>query len=438
MVTRKKDAQESEKRQFGLFQAVEIPNPYRKAVEVVHSQPKAPMSMLQRKLSNVWLKNAIQTEPDQEGWWSINVAAMKNDIDFDSKNTRYLADSARQLMSIIFEWDVYGKGPTKFKASVLFPEVEITSSVIKYQISSQMRKQVLNPSMFAIVDLTMIKKLKRAASIAIYENCVRFVNTGMTTVVEWERFRDMILGALSSGTSYEEYKYFKAKVLKPCIAEVNSETDITIELIEHKRGKAVQNLQFRVSRAESAEENPVNEAVMQMIGELVNLGVPQSEARRFAKQYKLDDLDAALKYTQRKIAEKSRKGEPIITPGAYYRRALQEKWASTVEDVSAKKPMSKPAPAKQDAYTENSLEEALATRRRQEAQLYFQELDITEQEEFINRYNDQQPTAPLQIKKKKNGKAAEAGFLNWLAKETWGEPSKDDLLAFAQEFFANS
>ena len=157
----KKNSRNSESRQVGLFQATEIPNPYRKAVEVVHSQPKAPMSMLQRKLSNVWLKNAIQTEPDEDGWWSINVASMKNDIDFDSKNTRYLADSARQLMSMIFEWDVYGKGTTKFKASVLFPEVEITGSEIRYQISSQMRKQVLNPSMFAIVDLTMIKKLKR-------------------------------------------------------------------------------------------------------------------------------------------------------------------------------------------------------------------------------------------------------------------------------------
>jgi len=420
----KKNSRNSESRQVGLFQATEIPNPYRKAVEVVHSQPKAPMSMLQRKLSNVWLKNAIQTEPDEDGWWSINVASMKNDIDFDSKNTRYLADSARQLMSMIFEWDVYGKGTTKFKASVLFPEVEITGSEIRYQISSQMRKQVLNPSMFAIVDLTMIKKLKRSASIAIYENCVRFVNTGMTTLAEWRRFRDMILGATAGGATYEEYKYFKAKVLKPCIAEVNSGTDICIELIEHKIGKTIRSLQFKVSRDESVEANPIDEAVMKMIGELVNLGVPQSEARRFARSYSIEELDAALRYTQKKIIEKNSKGDPILTPGAYYRRALLGKWAQPVKDVPAKRPTPRQTSVSGEGQAVNSLEEAFATQRRQDAQLYFKELDIAEQDDFINRYNDQQSTGPLQIKKKKNGKAAEIAFLNWLARETWGNPDK--------------
>jgi hypothetical protein len=437
MSTRKKASQHSEKRQVSLFQAAEIPNPYRKAVEVVHSQPKAPMSMLQRKLSNVWLKNAIQTQPDEDGWWTIGVSAMKNDIDFDSRNTHYLAESARELMSMIFEWDVYGKENTRFKASVLFPEVEITTSEIRYQISSQMRKQVLNPAMFAIVDLTMIKKLKRGGSIAIYENCVRFVNTGMTTPVEWGRFRDMILGATAGGSTYDEYKYFKAKVLKLCIAEVNSQTDITIELIEHKRGRSVQNIQFKVSRKEMGEENPVDEDVMQMIGELVNLGVPQSESRRMVRQYSLEDLDSALKYTQKKIIEKSRKGDPITTPGAYYRRALQGKWALTVEDALEKKTVKKQDFSSSSTTSESSLEEAFASRRRQEAQLYFQELDLPEQDDFISRYNMSQPVLPLQIKQKKNGKGAEIVFLNWIASETWGEPSKDDILAFAKEMFGS-
>lgn len=125
-----------EQSQIALFQAPEVPNAFRKPVQVIHSKPKTSLSLLHRKLANAWLKNASDT-PSDDGWWTIHTATMATDIGFDSNNRAYLIDSARALMGIIFEWDVIApEGKRKlWKASVLFPEVEIRPDTIRYQIS---------------------------------------------------------------------------------------------------------------------------------------------------------------------------------------------------------------------------------------------------------------------------------------------------------------
>ena len=40
--------------QIQLFRLPEVPEPYKKAVEVLHSKPRAPMSLMHRKLLNAW------------------------------------------------------------------------------------------------------------------------------------------------------------------------------------------------------------------------------------------------------------------------------------------------------------------------------------------------------------------------------------------------
>lgn len=70
-----------------------------------------------------------------------------------------------------------------------------------------------------------------------------------------------------------------------------------------------------------------------------------------------------------------------------------------------------------------------------EADEYFRELDPEDQFSLIERYDSQQPIETLRLTgKKKPGKAAQATFFGWLAKVTWGEPTPEELLTFAQEF----
>lgn len=414
--------------QISLFGGKETPDPFRKAVQVLHSKPKSPLSLLQRKLGNAWLKNAIENQPDKDGWWELGIKALATDIGFDSNNRQYLKESAEALMSIVFDWDVLAPADKKikWKASVLFPEVEVLSDAVRYQFSSQMRELMVNPEIYALIDMNIVRKFRRAASLGIWEFCVRFEKVGRTSEVKWETFRDMILGESADNKTYQEYKFFKSKVLNPGIAEINSETNHSIALVESKIGKRVSVIGFTVSRKTPADANgwpEENDETVEMVGELVKLGVPPSEAKRICKSQAIAEIKGALDYTKRRLSDK--KASRLENPAAYFRHALANRYG-TVDDTAGSHDES-PRPSGKSV----DIKASYASYQLAEAERYFAELDPDDQALMIERYNAQQTSPPLQLKKKVT-KVSLAGFYQWLARETWGEPSADKLLEFAQ------
>jgi hypothetical protein len=415
--------------QISLFSVQEPPDPFRKAVQVLHSKPKSPLSLLQRKLGNAWLKNAIENPPDKDGWWELGIKALSRDIGFDSNNRQYLKESAEALMSIIFDWDVIAPADKKikWKASVLFPEVEVLSDAVRYQFSSQMRELMINPEIYALIDMNIVRKFRRAASLGIWEFCVRFERIGRTSEVPWEKFRDMILGESAENKTYKEYKFFKSKVLNPAITEINTASNHTIALAESKIGKRVSLISFSVTRKVSPEADVDDDRLASTVSELVKLGVPLSESRKISRENSFEVIKGALDYTKRRIADK--KSSKVENPAAYFRNALANHYAPP------DKATQKRVEPLQSAEKSVNIKTAYANHQLTVAERYFQELDPDEQAAMIGRYNAQQTSVSLQLKKKTT-RVAQVGFFNWLSIQTWGEPSAEELLAFAQELLS--
>lgn len=414
--------------QIALFHTKDAPDTFRKAVQVVHSKPLSSLSLLQRKMLNAWLKEAINTTHDSEGWWSIRIEKMSKDIGFNSKNRQYLKEAAEELMRIVFAWDVVTpqEKRVKWKASVLFPDVEISSDVIRFQIGAQLREHVLNPEIYALIDQAVLRKYRRAASAGIYEHCVRFEKIARTTLVPWQEFRDIVLGVSANKKTYEQYKAFKSKVLNPCVAEINAQGAIHIQLRETKAGKSVECVFFLVTKpkTELLLETKNNEITDELVGQMVKQGLMPSEARRLVNEYTEVDVRQALAYTNERRANK--KAEKLENPGAYFRKALTQKWTkkSDVEDVEEKG-------AELPKVKLPNIPELFKLKQMSEAQKYFKVLDADDQSLTIERYNNQQETNSLKLKAKKT-KATEAAFSLWLSKDLWGAPSADQMLAFAQ------
>lgn len=417
--------------QITLFGVKETPDSFRKAVQVIHSKPKSPLTLLQRKLGNAWLKHAIESNPDENGWWQLSIADLAEDIGFDSNNRLYLKESAEALMRIVFEWDVMAPASKRvpWKASVMFPEVEIHSNIIRYQISSQMRDRMVNPEIYAMIDMNVVRRFRRAPSLAIWEFCVRFEKIGRTGEVEWEKFRDMVLGESAENKTYQEYKYYKSKVLLPAIAEINAESDHTIALHEGKVGKRVSVLWFDVARKVVLEPVADDDRLVELVGDLVKLGVPKSEASRITKTRTFEEIKGALEYTKRRLHDK--KLAKLENPSAYFRMALTNGYAQADEVTPTE--TAKPEAKKNKPL---DLKEAFAAHQVQQAEEYFESLDTDDQAEAIERYNAHQDVPALLIKKKTT-RVAQAAFWRWLAKETWGDPTADQLLAFAQEMLTS-
>jgi Initiator Replication protein len=412
--------------QISLFPQRETPDAFRKAVQVLHSKPKSPLTLMQRKLGNSWLKNAFENKPDDEGWWQLRITDLAKDIGFDSNNRQYLRESVEGLMRIVFEWDVLAPANKRveWKASVLFPEVEIRQDLVRYQMSTNMRESMMNPEIYAMIDMNIVRRFRRAPALAIWEFCIRFEKIHHTAEVEWPKFRDMILGDANQNKTYQEYKYFKSKVLNPCIKEINAETNHTVELIEMKSGKSVTSIRFNVQKKSQVDDVSDDDRTLELIGEMVKLGVPQSEAKKLGKAHSATEVSAAIEYTKKRVAD--RKLAKLEKPAAYFRQALANHYAATAMTAPPA------APQKLDV----DIRKAFYEEQQKEASSYFKELDVVDQEQAIARYNSLQEMSFLRLTKR-TSKLAEVTFLKWLAAETWGDPSPDELLEFAQKLLSN-
>lgn len=419
--------------QISLFAQLETPDAFRKAVQIVHSMPKSPLSLLQRKVGNAWIKHTVENEPDAQGWWQIGIGEMTEIVGFDSNNRQYLKDAAESLMRVVFEWDVITPAAKRvqWKASVLFPEVEIHSDIIRFQVSSQMRERMISPDIYALIDMNIVRRFRRAASLAIWEFCIRFEKVGRTAEVPWESFRDMILGGSADNKTYQDYKYFKSKVISPAIAEINTQTYHQVELLETKAGRRVTMIRFEIMRKDSATKISEDDKKLEMISELVRIGVPTSEAHALIKQYNEEAVRQAIDYTQHRIAD--RKLAKLDNPAAYLRQALQQGYRRTDNRPAGSKSSQTTKPNSENKPIDIKM--AYLAHQRNEAQRYFDELDVTEQEKLIGQYNEQQSTSTLKLGKKPS-KVAKVAFFEWLATRTWGEPTPEVLLDYAQHLLA--
>ena len=412
---------------LALFPVSEAPEPYKKAVPILHSKPRQSFSLLQRKSANALLKNALETEPEQDGFFEIAITKLIDDIDMNSNNLEHLKSATREMMNIVFEWDVLATRDNriKWKASALFPEMELTKSHVRYQISNQMLPQLKRPEVYAMIDMAIVRKFKRPAALAIWEYGVRFEQVGKTTPMLWEEFRNMVLSdEVASKATYSEYKHFKHKQLKPSIAEINAISDHDFQLFEIKEGRNIHSLKFTVTRKRAASEG-LDPEDLPTLRDLKSLGMKQDEATECIKQYGRDKVAAAVMATKRRANDK--KAGPLQSPVSWLRWRLR-----SGSDETAEPPRAGEKPARQKV----DFRERFLMHRRNEAEEYFKELSHEIQTARMEDYENWQKNPALSLKGKKKSMVAAEAFFRWLAEKTWGEPTPEQILEFAQENLA--
>jgi len=104
-------------------------------------------------------------------------------------------------------------------------------------------------SRWARIDLNVIAKLGSYTAVALYEICARYRDnpSGVTSRKPVSWWSDA-LSQLPGAAERREWRKFRSERLLIAIKEINRETDFEIELIEHKEGRAVSEVQFGVRR----------------------------------------------------------------------------------------------------------------------------------------------------------------------------------------------
>ena len=405
------------------------------------------LSLLSRKVFNVMMyhaqemkepgRNAPINTPASKKYFWIPLSDLARDAAYDSKDVQYLKkqlvdmQNIKLLMENERQWTserlvssvtlVNPEGFNKHSGQVWFG----------YAFPPEVHEQVMAPSTYTRLSIVYQSSLKSGSALALYEICRRYATnpSKMTFVQPYEHWYGVITGNPVSADSLPEYKYFKRDTLKPAIAEINTLTDINIELVEHKNGRRVEKLQFRVQQNQQSKlEFPAPPVIdMELMDRIVKFGFSQADASDLIAQHSDEVIRTAVARVEARMESKAL--SPLEAPAGYFRWALQD---IARNPQAATLSLPKTVPAKKGIGP--SVMEKFLSARAQDALAVYKQLDDKERKHIFETFREQNSNKAAKLDKGIESAMIRALFSNWYAKELWGEPTAQALAQFIEQF----
>jgi hypothetical protein len=397
-------------------------------------------SLLSRKIYNIFINKAQELgvpgkeippgSPVGADYFWIRMREVVKSTEFDSNNYDLIKETAQELLDIkvVAETDKMWTSERLLSGAKIYNTKGLKSQGgevwIGFAFPPEVMQMVLNPNTYTKFNLRFQTALRGNGSLGLYEIARRYATSPshLTYRDTWERWYQAITGTPIS-EALPEYKYFKRDTLKKAMAEINSVTDIKIELIEHAKGRKVIDLQFRV---ELATQTPLDLAAPPpidpgLIERIIRFGISKEDARELYLGYDERTILDHVVLTEDRMHNK--KLLPIDSPAAYFRTALKGGYAKVkhIAQPAKAKPESKSAPA-QGAKPKTTVRERYVIARNAEAMRLYEELPAGEQQDLFAAFADQADRT-LKSHAKKLGMASAlvtSAFAEWFALRSWG------------------
>ncbi len=362
----------------------------------------------------------------------------------ESREYEDIKEDLRSLNGTQVEWNNYRNDETSWGVSTLLSQVEIKSSkngnFIEISLPPKIESGIRERKGYSELNLLLARQLRSTAALNLYRICVAYETnpSGVTFRAQPADWYPKLAGNPMPEGSKFEYKYFKRDTLHPAIAEINTLSDILVDLIEHREGKRVKELQFSVKpkpqgaldlRDGDSEET-------KLLTELIQLGVRRNNALTLLKQYGAKRIERNIEYTKQR---QKTLGDAMRNPVLYLKKAIREDYAvdASADDLSAEN-LDDPRTAQEKAgqEREKSLRAEFDTYRRSLAADMFKEMpkaqSIETWEIYIERLRVKMNSVLLKQAETKGlkSKHVEVDFLDWLAHKNWGEPTEKELLQY--------
>lgn len=404
------------------------------------------LSLLSRKIFNVMVYHAqrvrvkgenapIDTEAAKKYFW-IPLADVARDAAYDSKDTELLKEHVQELQNI----RIFSEDDIQWTSERLVSSVKLVNPKglnkkggmlwFGFAFPPEVESMVMSPGSYTKLSIYYQGMLRSGASLALYEICRRYATnpSRVTSRHDWEWWYGVITGN-PVREELPEYKYFKRDVIKPAINEINKMTDINVELIEHKIGRRVAQLQFGVTQAVQTPLMFPAPAVIdgELVQRMMALGVSQDDACDLLATTEEAKLRATLDLVETRV--RNPKAARIESPAGYFKTALRDSYAAPAE--VAKKTLSRldRKPDVQASIT--AIRERYFVERAKDAFALYNEMSEEEQGDWYARFKASPAAKGIGLAKGLATNTARTAFSMWLAAEQWPEPTDSDLLAFA-------
>jgi plasmid replication initiation protein len=364
----------------------------KKNVSVIHINAK--LSLIQRKLVNALLYNAYDHLLSQDTH-SLNVALLSEMIGFDSRNLAHLKTALTGLVETSIQWDILeDSGSNSWEVATLLSFARIRDGVCSYRYDKGLAEKLYHPDMYSKINLSVVRDMRSAHALVLYENCYRFIELGHTAWWDLDTFRKLM--AIEDVVSYQEFKSLNRSVIKPAVAEVNKLSNIQMELETRQKGRSVTGVRFllkpnpQLSLIGMDEEDEVNQstAYKTLVQEGISKTLARSWAQEHPEEYILSKVELARAQAASGKIKSSKTGflKSAIEDDYHSALDVERERAKSVEEARAQK-RKKERELQELQNTKLSLEATYRVQCTQMMEQAYQALEEQERKEVLARFS---------------------------------------------------
>jgi hypothetical protein len=280
------------------------------------------------------------------------------------------------------------------------------------------REELVSPSRWAQVDFAVLRQLTTYCAVALYEMCARYRDSpaGVTSRQHWTWWTEALRS--SPNSKVREWRKFKNEFVTPAIKEINEQGDIEIELVEFRRGREVELVQFAVKKC-SRRLPPLIPAAPDVTNILRGgkLGIRDTVVEELERVYGVQAVGSALDRYERFLGAAD--SPRIGNAGAYLRTIIINQAREQISEAQTgqqqpvdlnTEPQHVSPPPSLTAHRD--LADAERHRRYTVLRDLFATLDPNEQAEWVRRVRDEAEGAT----------ATTPGIMKRLARGEWQSP----------------
>jgi hypothetical protein len=239
-----------------------------------------------------------------------------------------------------------------------------------------------------------------------------------------------------------DYRILHRDTIKKALAELDTLCeDFRLEIVEHKRGRKVEELQFRVlpkpqTTLAGLRDSAKNVFDLELVERVMTIGFKRGDAQDLYAVTDEGALRAAVEHVEHRM--KNTTLPPLNSPAAYLRDALKKQYAGEGEGGKPRADTVVPRPSMGERL--QRLREEWQHHKSSEAKSLFEEMLEAEKAGHIARFEDERlselasPIAKAWRRDSVKSRIAASSFFRWLATSMWpGEVTDKQLLEFAMD-----
>lgn len=420
-----------------------------KANEAIAIRPKrGRLTLLARRIYNALLYHS-QRQGVDEPVYRLALSELIGDARFNSNNTELLKSHLRDMQATTIEWSTSAAGKSRWVSSQLLGTVTIEEqgrgrpTIVSWRYPEEIKERLVRPHQYTRVLLEISGQMRSYSAAVLYEIGARYLTSpGRLTMREDVIWWAAVLTGRSDITDVD-YRFLKRDVISKALAEVEALCeDFSLELIEHKHGRKIEEIQFRVlprvqqriGEVDNAQRNVFD---LELVGNLIELGLKQDEAQDLYATTDEGQLRATIEHVHQRL--RSTTLPPLKSSAAYLKDALKKGYSGMKSAAAPELPPSstaaaRAAPAISEAERQRRLRELWEHDRMKRAKAMFREMLPDQQAHWRGHFEasqlDQlaQPIARAWRRDGPESRIAGTSFFRWLAVETWPEQPTDKVL----------